>query len=355
MIKVHMSAARALAFATVLMMNTVPVPAVTPQSAATQPDILVLINAPSQSGEDFTPMIAEAAAYKLGNLGLASQIVSATPSEADAPLQRARASGASAALVCRYQLDGGQMVVTLGWFDAQSNTSVAVQTRGAVDLHLDEVILAAFDDILGKVQTRINALSARRAGTPSPLTAPAGLTLPPVGGAVQVVGSHTPVSPAPHRFLLSSGFAPFVPTGAASYYFSLGYLPSFLASFFLDTPAGPLGVGLYAGVDYFAATGTAATSTNYLIPLGLDLRYEMGSGSFRPYFHLVGGPAFLVMNTSSEGRLTDILPFLKSGLGVELDISSQVGISALVDYDVYFEMPYLLTGFAPSLNMVYHP
>ena len=108
-------------------------------------------------------------------------------------------------------------------------------------------------------------------------------------------------------------------------------------------------------MDYFAATGTLASSDNYLIPMGLDLRYEIGAGGLRPYFHLVGGPALLVMVTSTQGTLVDVLPFLKTGIGLEVDIGPRFGVSALVDYDVYFEMPYLLTGFSPSVNMVLHP
>jgi hypothetical protein len=351
-----LSTVKAIAFAISVFVCSPLQAAVTPESVAKQPDILVLIDQPSQKTQDFTPLIAEAASYKLGNLGLASQVVTAAPPEADSPLPRIRASGASAALVCRYQVDGGQMVFSLTWFDVQSDTSVAVQTRGPVDLHLDEVILAALDEILGRVDTRVSALSARRASMNAPVAPPTAVpTLPPAQGPSQVIGQHAAATPAPHRFLLSGGFAPFVPIGAASYYFSLGYLPSVLATVFLDTPVGPVGIGLYSGMDYFAAAGTLATSINYLIPIGLDLRYEIGGGGLRPYFHLVGGPALLVMVTSTQGTLVDVLPFLKTGIGLEIDIGSRFGVSALVDYDAYFEMPYLLTGFSPSVNMVFHP
>jgi hypothetical protein len=342
---------RAIVFA-ISVFVCAPLPAAVTASSAKQPDILVLIDQPPQKTQDFSPLIAEAASYKLGNLGLASQVVSTT--EADSPLPMIKASGASAALVCRYQVDGGQLVVTLGWFDAQSNTSVVVQTRGPMDLHLDGVILAAMDDILAKVQAQVSALSARRAALNIPAAPPAP-TLPPAGGAASAVGQRPPVAHAAHRVLLSGGFAPFVPTGAASYYFSLGYLPSLLASLFIDTPVGPVGIGVYTGMDYFAATGTLDSADDYLIPMGLDIRYELGTGGLRPYFHLVGGPALLVMVTSTQGTLVDVLPFLKTGIGLEIDIGSRFGVSALVDYDVYFEMPYLLTGFSPSVNMVFHP
>ncbi len=354
MSRLKLSIVKAIVFAfSVFVCSPLPA-AVTPEAAAKQPDILVLINQPSQKAQDFTPLIAEAASYKLGNLGLASQVVSTTPSEAVSPLPRIKATGASAALVCSYQVNGGQMVFTLTWYDAQSDTSVAVQTRGPMDLHLDGVILAAIDDILAKVQARVSALSARRAALNIPAKPPTP-TLPPAEGAASAVGQRSPVVHAAHRLLLSGGFAPFVPTGAASYYFAFGYLPSLLASLFIDTPVGPVGIGVYTGMDYFAAIGTLDSADDYLIPMGLDLRYELGTGGLRPYFHLVGGPAVLVMVTSTQGTFVDVLPFLKTGIGLDIDINSWLGVSALVDYDVYFEMPYLLTGFSPSVNMVFHP
>ncbi|HTP57445.1 MAG TPA: hypothetical protein VMM82_00920, partial [Spirochaetia bacterium] len=116
-----------------------------------------------------------------------------------------------------------------------------------------------------------------------------------------------------------------------------------------------VGLGIYSGVDYFSAIGVQDASTNYLIPVGVDVRYELGGAALRPFFHVTGGPAFLVMVTGTQGTFVDILPFLKSGLGLEVELAPWMGISALVDYDMYFEMPYLLTGFTPSLNMVFRP
>ena len=181
------------------------------------------------------------------------------------------------------------------------------------------------------------------------------VVLPDQGGnAVQRPASSTPL-PAPFakRLLLSGGFAPFLPTGAASYYFGVGYLPSLLASFIVATPVGPMGIGAYVGMDYFSATGVGESSVNYLMPLGLDLRYELGSGFLRPFFHVAGGPALLIMATDTRGTVIDILPFMKSGVGLKVEIAQGLGISALIDYDVYFEMPYLIMGVAPSLNMVF--
>ncbi len=157
------------------------------------------------------------------------------------------------------------------------------------------------------------------------------------------------------RLLVSGGFAPFLPTGAASYYFGLGYLPSVLVSLLIPTLVGPVGIGIYTGVDFFTAVGLVDTSDNYLIPFGVDFRYELDAGLFRPFFHLVGGPALLVMVTGSQGTMSGFVPFLKSGIGLEVRINPWLGVSALIDYDVYFETPYFLMGFSPSLNFAVRP
>ncbi len=66
-----------------------------------------------------------------------------------------------------------------------------------------------------------------------------------------------------------------------------------------------MGIGAYVGMDYFSATGVGESSVNYLMPLGLDLRYELGSGFLRPFFHVAGGPALLIMATNTRGTVID--------------------------------------------------
>ena len=116
-----------------------------------------------------------------------------------------------------------------------------------------------------------------------------------------------------------------------------------------STPAGSFSVGVYTAMVIFTATGLIDTASSYLIPVGPDLRYEAGNG--RPilvFAHLCGGPAFLLMNTGAQGTLFDITEFLKSGLGATFMISPRVGLSVAADYEIYFEMPYLIIGFSPT-------
>ncbi len=211
--------------------------------------------------------------------------------------------------------------------------------------------------LIGKVQAEITSLSARHED-PQPAASAASLSSTTLVVPPDTAHVAAPVSSGRrgwHHLLLAGGFAPFLPTGTAGYYFSVGYLPSILASYTLEMPGGELGLGLYAGLDYFNAQGVQDSAASYMVPVGLDLRYELGGRVLHPFFHVAGGPAFLIMITGTQGTLVDVLPFLRSGIGLEVQVTSWMGISALADYDVYFEMPYLLTGFSPSLNMVFRP
>jgi hypothetical protein len=350
-------AALAAAFSTFLILHA---GALDKSTGPPPPDIVVLVDPLQESAVPFGHVIADAAHYRLESLGLDAQIDLVSPSEDASPRPRAEATGASAVLVCSYRVDGRQMAVTLGWYDSQTGAATAsAEGRGDVDLHLDGVILAALDDILAKVGSQLQALQARKtaqaAAASAPPVKPVSVAAPPPVLPAQeapVAAAVEPTkAPAGIRLLLAGGFAPFVPVGAASSYFALGYLPSLLASFLLPTRAGPVGIGVYTGMDYFAAVGLIDTSNNYLIPIGIDVRYELDAGSLRPFIHVTAGPALLVMVTGTQGTRLDVMPFLKSGIGLEYRITSWLGIVAAADYDIYFEMPYLIMGFTPSVNM----
>jgi len=353
MITRHSVAARALVIAALLQLGGFPLPAADLKPQASAADIVVLVDPIQKTGDSFRQLVADAAAYKLNALGVAAQVVAVSPAEAAKPLPQARAHGATVALVCSYGVEGTEMEVTLGWYDSKTAApAVVVQARGPVDLHLDSVILDALDQILAKVDDRIKTLSANRSletPRPSQEAAPAGLPVTVIGPPAA-----RPVSKPMRRVLLSGGFAPFLPTGAAAYYFTLGYLPSVLASYLLDTPVGPVGLGLYAGMDYFTAVGSQDYANTYLLPMGIDVRYQAGQGLLRPFFHVTGGPALLIMVTGTQGTITNVLPFLKSGIGLEVMMTQELGITVLADYDVYFELPYLVTGFSPSMNLELH-
>jgi hypothetical protein len=318
------------------------------------PDILVATYPLQPDTESFGPVIADAVRYRLISRGLGVSFQAGTPSIAVLEAQ-ARKAGAAITLICSYSVIGSQMSISLQWRDIQRKAPPVVRDeKGPLDLMLDSVILKALDDLLSSVQERVRQLAGlREAASRAQAKAPpakdegAGAGTPAETVAAKALPA---VAPSSMHYSLSSGFASFIPIGPASYYFSVGLFPSLLASLEFSTPAGRFAVGIYAGVNFFSATGPLDTATSFLIPLGPDVRYEIGDGApLLAFAHVSGGPALLILNTGSQGTLSDFTAFLKSGIGVSFMFTPWLGVSLIADYEVYFEMPYLIMGFSPTL------
>jgi hypothetical protein len=250
------------------------------------------------------------------------------------------------------------MSISLQWRDLQKKAPPVVrEERGPLDLMLDSVIFKALDDLLVAVQERVKqlaglreaALEAQAKARAEAQAKAAPAIEAPARPPAEVVAAPS-VVPARMNYSLSSSFASFIPIGPASYYFSVGFSPSMLASLRFITPVGRFAVGLFAGVNFFSATGPSDSASSFLIPLGPDVRYEIGDGTpWLAFAHVSGGPVLLVLKTGSQGTLTDFTGFVKSGVGVSFMFTPGFGVSLAADYEVYFEMPYLIMGFSPTV------
>jgi hypothetical protein len=284
---------------------------------------------------------------------------------------QARQLKAAIALDCVYSIDQREIIVTVGWFDAGTGARAAhAEGRGAVDLQLDRVIIDVVSSVLASMDGQVRQLKAAReeamaaraaaekaaASQEDARVAATEESAQAVAkpGTQEITGAGSPArTPPSMQMLLSVSLAPFIATGAASYYFTLGFFPSVLASLVFTTPSGRIGVGLSAGVDYFPATGPIDTSDNFMLPIGIDLRYEFAGPRILFFLHLAGGPAALLILTGSHQFFVNIMPFIRSGIGAEILLAPWLGISLSADYEIYFEMPYLLMGFAPALGMTF--
>jgi hypothetical protein len=348
-------AASLLAFACLFLFSA-PVSRADAGAQAASTDVVIAIYQLQPDSESFRPVIADAIRYRLESRGLAVSYQAAAPNAGTIDSQ-AKKTGASIALSCRYSVFGSQMSITLEWRDLQHAAPPVVRVEsGPLDLMLDAVILKALDGLLSSVQERVGELVGLREAATRAARAAQGAPAAKEGGvearARAIVGGEAlPAAAASSmHFLLSPGFASFIPIGAARYYFSVGLLPSLLASLEFITPSGRFAAGLYTAVSIFSASGPLDTATSFLIPLGPDFRYEIGNGSpFLAFAHVTGGVALLVMSTESQGTLSDLTGFLRSGIGVAFMFTPSFGLSFVVDYEVYFEMPYLIMGLSPTL------
>ena len=100
----------------------------------------------------------------------------------------------------------------------------------------------------------------------------------------------------------------------------------------------------------FQAEGVTENSLSFLVPAGLMLRYGVELGRrWGLSFHLEAGPAVLLMSTESQGVLGKVVPFVRSGAAAELALGRKASLGLEAAYEVYFEFPYLIMGFAPGL------
>jgi hypothetical protein len=343
------------------------------QKAAAFPAALVLvaIQAADAEAEAIRPVLEDAVAYRLKRQGLDTTFLHQKNQESESALiRRALAAHAAFSLLCSYAGSRSEMRIAMRWYDIENKSvAAAVDCKGRVDLRLDTLILRALDDLLVRVQDRIEAVLARQPARPAeiPSTEPSpvdpGFALQPPAGesppAAPPADEANPLTPpAPDhgkagiRFLLSPEIAPFIAVGAASYYFKVGAQATAALDFLIPTRSGHLGVGALVGVSFFSAQGTLDKALSFLVPLGADLRYGLSLGPrLSLMFHLAGGPALLVMSLASGDPLTKVLPFVASGIGLELGLSRVLYLGIDAGYGVYFETPYLIMGFTPALNL----
>ena len=359
-------------------------------SAPSAPAAWVQVLAADREGEAFRPVVEEALRYRLERQGLSVRLrgspagvspAGLSPASATSLLEGASRAGADFALECRYSGSGSRLAISLDWYDVPPGLLLAaVDRKGRVDLELDSIILDALDELLARVRERIDeriAASGFRPASPG-RAAPAGVpgtagpaqTRPDSGSPAEGPASGLPaagplpqtgtlpgevVPPAAGRYegarlLLAPTLAPFVAVGAASYYFPVGFQSTLQVDFLPRGARGRLGLGGLAGVTVFQAQGVTEESLGFLVPLGVSLRYSLELGErWGLLFHLGAGPALLAMGTESQGALAKVLPFVRSGVGAELALGRRVSLGLEAAYEVYFETPYLIMGFAPGL------
>jgi hypothetical protein len=285
-------------------------------------------------------------------------------------------------LLSEYANRGQELEVSMVWYDPRTGERLQeVTRRGRKDLVLDKMIREVVSELLSAVEPSLADLPIRElpaeqslfqpasVGTvsgaassagpasghaPQHLPSPGGVSprpLPPSegGGSEEGTASAEGSQPVKH-FEIALGFAPFVTTGAASEYFKLGMLPSMSLSYLFQGQLMRLGLGLYGGVNIFTAVGSVASSDNLIVPIGLNLRYEIGNERYPcVQFGISGGPALLVMDSTTNGMLAGLTFYGRGSLGVRLPLGRTFGLALEAGYDVYWEQPSPIMGFSPSV------
>ena len=154
------------------------------------------------------------------------------------------------------------------------------------------------------------------------------------------------------KFKISAGFSPFLTTGNASDYFTLGLLTEIHFEYRFQTSFGYFGLGIQSSVNYFTATGLLLSSENLLIAIGPEVRLGIDATSFLDLFiKLNGGVTIFMLNKNNEGYVSALIPYISGGLGIVMNITPAFGLYISGNYSVYFEKSLFITGFSPTLGL----
>jgi hypothetical protein len=288
-------------------------------------------------------------------------------------------------LLTEYASRGQELEIRLSWYDPRSGEKIKeIIRRGRKDLVLDKIIREALNDLLSAVESSLSSLEPREfipaegsvaaaqaaatpvaptpiAGVPNPSATKNAPPLPAApGGSVESPATSIPAAelnpsqaePTDGRirhFEIGVGCAPFVATGAASEYFKLGIMPVLNVSYLFQGKLSRFGLGLYGGMNYFTAAGELTSAQTFLIPVGISLRYEIGSERYPSIlFGIASGPALLMMNLNDT--LLGLTFFGRGCLGVRLPVGRTFALLIEAGYDVYWEQPNPIMGFSPSVS-----
>jgi hypothetical protein len=318
-------------------------------------------------------------------------------------------------LISEYKLSGETITFEFAWYDTAEEAVTFRETgSGKVDLTLDRVIDEIINGILDTVADRIAAVrgedartvEAERAAASFAVGAPVSSTDTdedassaepsdgPATAAVQVdaPSADPPAVPAtappgalpseaapsaspkvlsslaaasqyeaPAHFLdISAGFGVFLAVGNTGDYATTGYHPAIRVSYPINLPLpGYLSVGLETGINLLDMSGSSLAARAAIIPLGVEVKFLYGTGSFIiPYAWVSGGPAFFMLMSSSvpaddagNGIKMKLVPYGTVGIGAAANFGRTFGMTFGVGYTLYFESSLIVMGLTPALML----
>lgn len=269
--------------------------------------------------------------------------------------------GADFLLLGRYTLGDRQTTIRFRFHDLATNRLLAVEeAAGPIDLALDDLVASALAPMVSAVAPRAAIVSERKTLEAARQAEQRRLAAAQAEAAAreqrrdqepapQPLPAEGPVAPARaererhQRIELALGFAPFVPVGAPTEYFQLGYLPVVGCSYRLAAAFGVFGLGAHTGVMYLDPRDPpSAAYLRWLVPVGIDVRYSLPeSRPFALYAQLSGGGAYRLPDSFSEEsavseRLTRWLPYARAGIGMAVGVSERFGLTVETLYHAYF-------------------
>jgi hypothetical protein len=338
-----------------------------PQEAGDLPKAVAFIVSRPRGGEGDAPFLrlfADALQIELAKAGLETRMpeAQALPELAAAPLGRLleAAAGADFLIIEGYTRRDQTIrleVEVVRVRDGERLASASASRR--IDLRLDEAVDTVVEQLLPQLRPHLaEAVRARRqaaealalaAETSAESASPTGETegpeeSPPVADATSRPLPAAEPAAEPERWRpleIGAGGGTFFPMAELDQLYRFGYLGEVYLDYRVRRTAVSLAFGLYAGYAGLlpAEQGTASFFES-LIPVGLGLRLGTPERSrLGVHARLQAGG---VLNVSSQSkvdqRLTRVLPQLKAGAGVSLNITPWLGVSLEFLYELLLYM-----------------
>ena len=344
------------------------------EKAVPRAPVVLAITRPSKSTDDLQlqKVISDAILLELERAGM--QVI--PPSQAkESPLwagfdegpdidigktfDLAMSLGADYVLFCIYSRYINEIRLDCAFNDVRKRSlAVLVSKSRRIGLTLDVIVTESVQEIVAKMGARLTDLPPRETEAEVKEVAEREIaeSLPVTKeesvierGGEQAAARQMPTK----RFELSVGFAPFLVVGDASDFFKFGLSPSFNASYWLSFPFGHIGLGLYTAIHLFQVEEAKSSSRSYLLPVGLDVRYE--TRHLEPlslYVRASGGPSILTLSLDERGPLSKLIYYVLGGIGMNVPFTRNIGFSIDSSYIMFIGEENLIMGFSPSANLL---
>jgi len=223
-----------------------------------------------------------------------------------------------------------------------------------MDLELDELATQGIRELRDSIGECAEPVVITTVVVPPSAPEPAPAPLPDEQETAAVSSSAVPPTPTPdapvHRVQVAVGVAPFFTTGRAGDYFTTGMAESFSAGYRLPILNDHFTAAMHVGVYTFEAAGAVASSTNALIPIGLQIQFQTGgTGLFVSYARVSGGPAVFTVSPNGMDTLTKVTGYVHAGIGLSIMFLDHVGLGVEAGYTMFFEKYFPIGGFVPSV------
>ena len=386
---------RATVIPLILLLSLAPAALPAAAAAPARPAVVIVFmkSANALDEQVLRSLLVDSVTLELSDRGMQVVPGKGFPRSVAEAVAQTSAGDADFALVGTYALLERQVLLELQWIDAgEGRLAAQASRRGPLDLSFDAIVADAVREVLAGQSARLASLPPRESRPEAhpavPLTASAmeeriaSLALPDVtpaetqlpaslqdpAPAVQPAAQPQPLpanepsvtlgpgqqpaaqSPALRKIAFAAGAAPFISTFTAAKYFAMGLSVTLAGQYRLRMPGGFLGLGGTTGVHVFEGKGDYASAQFYLVPLGPDVWYGTLTGSPIDFFaHVNGGAAVFLATPSGGNTLAKVVPYVQGGVGMTVSIAKAVGFSIESSYAAYFDSPYPIMVYTPSI------